>query len=76
MHICCMGVMKRIIGQQMSGGGSAGYHFVNSSPVIKTSRTGPFSGSSGKDMMTRTIDIDKFNSVMRTWGRKVSTQLR
>ncbi|NQU52242.1 MAG: hypothetical protein HQ522_06850 [Bacteroidetes bacterium] len=68
--------MKRIIGQQMSGGGSAGYHFVNDTPEVTLKRTGPFSGSSGAHMLKKTVNLDKFNGEVRGWGQKVSKQLK
>ncbi|MFK5893729.1 MAG: hypothetical protein QM504_10965 [Pseudomonadota bacterium] len=68
--------MKRILEQQMGGGGTGGYHFTNTDPEVTLKRTGPFKGSSGQHLLKKTVNIDLFNNDVRGWGKKMAGKLR
>ena len=71
-----MGVMKRILENQMYGGRSAGFNFSNENPEVSFDRSGVFSGVSGQHLLKKTINIDAFNNDVRSWGKKVAVLLR
>jgi len=65
-----MGIMKRILEQQMDGR-RRGLQFVNENPVIKLD-----SNSKKRSVISSPMVIDAFNKDVRIWGRKVAKQLR
>lgn len=77
MHICGMGLMKRILENQMETGRSGGgFHFTNANPEIALNRGGVYSGVSGRHLMKKTVNLDAFNRDIRAWGNKTAGLLR
>jgi len=71
-----MGIMKRILENQMVSGKSAGFQFTNADPEITIKGKGVYSGISGARMLQSKMNVETFNADVKKWGRKVAVQLR
>jgi len=71
-----MGVMKRILENQMNAGRGGGLLFTNENPEITMPATGVFSGVSGAHLLDMQKNVPAFNAAIRGWGSKTANDLR
>lgn len=76
MHLCYMGIMKRIIENQLYDKRAGGLHFVNENPEVTLVKNNSSKVKSGNDLMNKTVNLELFNNDIKGWGRKVAKLLR